>query len=266
MAHCKAAAEEHASGKWTVMPSGAGHDAQRIAEVMPSAMLFVPSINGLSHNFDEDTAAADLILGAQVYTDAAARMLHAAHNQRVSAGGWQRRVLAHDPWRPRPQSVPAISRAFKPGISDSARIVARPTSAAMVSCNAQLVGEDSLTLAAIEAALVVPAVQEMLETEIALAVAALGTPQLDGRLPLKYSKEFSLPPSMVDIFPTDVGTIRVFGLQVSHLNCFSTSSFRHGVCRNAMLLDLNLSNRRFTKQSKLITQIQQLLLITEWLC
>ena len=53
MAHCKAAAEQHAPGKWTVMPSGAGHDAQRIAEVMPSAMLFVPSINGLSHNFDD---------------------------------------------------------------------------------------------------------------------------------------------------------------------------------------------------------------------
>ena len=64
--------------------------------------------------------------------------------------------------------------------------------------------------------LVVPAVRELLEAEIAFAVAALETPQADGSLPLKYSKEFTVPPSMVDIFPKEVGTIRVFGLQVNH--------------------------------------------------
>ena len=114
------------------MPSGAGHDAQRIAEVMPSAMLFVPSINGLSHNFDEDTAESDLILGAQVYTDAAARMLLAAHDQRVSAGGWKRRVATHDPWRPRPQPVSATSTIprLESGVS---RECGRPSAASSSS-------------------------------------------------------------------------------------------------------------------------------------
>ena len=205
MSHCKAAAEQHAPGKWVVMPSGAGHDAQRIAEVMPSAMLFVPSINGLSHNFDEDTAESDLILGAQVYTDAAAKMLLAAHDQRVSAGGWKRRVAAHDPWRPRPQPVSATNMILSP--------------AASVSNHSELIREDSSILAAVEAALVVPAVRELLESEIGFAVAALGTLDADGSLPVKYSKEFAVPPSMVDIFPTEVGTIRVFGLQVSQPRC-----------------------------------------------
>jgi acetylornithine deacetylase/succinyl-diaminopimelate desuccinylase-like protein len=49
-----------AGGGWTVMPSGAGHDAQRLAEVMPAAMLFVPSIEGISHNFDENTSEPHL--------------------------------------------------------------------------------------------------------------------------------------------------------------------------------------------------------------
>ena len=48
------------------MPSGAGHDAQMLARVCPSAMIFVPSINGLSHNLAEDTAPADLAAGANV--------------------------------------------------------------------------------------------------------------------------------------------------------------------------------------------------------
>ena len=42
----EAAAERHAPGKWMSMPSAAGHDAQVIAQAMPGAMLFVPSIGG----------------------------------------------------------------------------------------------------------------------------------------------------------------------------------------------------------------------------
>jgi N-carbamoyl-L-amino-acid hydrolase len=57
------------------MPSGAGHDAQVIAQKMPSSMLFIPSINGVSHHWTEDTSDADIALGAQVYVDAVARML-----------------------------------------------------------------------------------------------------------------------------------------------------------------------------------------------
>jgi N-carbamoyl-L-amino-acid hydrolase len=48
------------------MPSGAGHDAQMLARVCPSAMIFVPSINGLSHNLAEDTHPTDVAAGAEV--------------------------------------------------------------------------------------------------------------------------------------------------------------------------------------------------------
>jgi N-carbamoyl-L-amino-acid hydrolase len=48
------------------MPSGAGHDAQMLARVCPSAMIFVPSVGGLSHNVREHTEAADLLRGAQL--------------------------------------------------------------------------------------------------------------------------------------------------------------------------------------------------------
>ena len=60
--HVEAAAEQHAPGNWMSMPSGAGHDAQTIALVMPAAMLFVPSIGGLSHVLEENTDDDDLVL------------------------------------------------------------------------------------------------------------------------------------------------------------------------------------------------------------
>jgi len=48
------------------MPSGAGHDAQMMRRLCPTAMIFVPSVAGLSHNVKEHTDAADLVAGAQV--------------------------------------------------------------------------------------------------------------------------------------------------------------------------------------------------------
>lgn len=48
------------------MPSGAGHDAQMLARVCPTGMIFVPSANGLSHNVAEHTDPADLEAGANV--------------------------------------------------------------------------------------------------------------------------------------------------------------------------------------------------------
>ena len=71
----QAAAEKHAPGGWMRMPSGAGHDAQIIGKKLPSAMLFVPSIGGVSHHFSEDTTEADIALGCQVFADAAAAIL-----------------------------------------------------------------------------------------------------------------------------------------------------------------------------------------------
>jgi N-carbamoyl-L-amino-acid hydrolase len=71
----EAAAAKHASGKFQRMPSGAGHDAQILAGIMPSGMLFVPSIGGISHHYSEDTSDDDLVLGCQVFVDAAAALL-----------------------------------------------------------------------------------------------------------------------------------------------------------------------------------------------
>ena len=76
--HLAEAAERHASGAWMHMPSGAGHDAQVLARRMPAGMLFVPSIGGVSHDFAEDTADADIALGCQVFATAAASILRAA--------------------------------------------------------------------------------------------------------------------------------------------------------------------------------------------
>lgn len=51
------------------LPSGAGHDAQVIAEAAPTGMIFVPSRTGVSHSPDEHTDPADLVAGAQVLVD-----------------------------------------------------------------------------------------------------------------------------------------------------------------------------------------------------
>ncbi len=64
------AAERKAPKRWRRMTSGAMHDATNVARVMPSAMLFVPSIAGISHSFEEDTAEADLVTGAEVLLEA----------------------------------------------------------------------------------------------------------------------------------------------------------------------------------------------------
>lgn len=51
------------------MPSGAGHDAQMLARVCPTSMIFTPSIDGISHNPAERTHPADLEAGANVLLD-----------------------------------------------------------------------------------------------------------------------------------------------------------------------------------------------------
>ncbi|KUE90851.1 Zn-dependent hydrolase [Cupriavidus necator] len=47
------------------LTSGAFHDAMYLADHCPTAMIFVPSKGGISHNAAEDTEGADLFLGAQ---------------------------------------------------------------------------------------------------------------------------------------------------------------------------------------------------------
>jgi N-carbamoyl-L-amino-acid hydrolase len=60
------------------IPSGAGHDAMCVAQVAPTAMIFVPSIGGRSHVGDERTAPADLDLGVAAL---AATLLAAAREK-----------------------------------------------------------------------------------------------------------------------------------------------------------------------------------------
>ena len=48
------------------MSSGAGHDAQMLARICPTAMIFVPSVGGISHNPAEHTQPADLVAGLRV--------------------------------------------------------------------------------------------------------------------------------------------------------------------------------------------------------
>lgn len=77
--HLESAAERHAPGKWQRMPSGAFHDAGIISAVLPSAMLFIPSIGGISHDFAEDSRDGDIVLGCQVLVEAAAAILAEAN-------------------------------------------------------------------------------------------------------------------------------------------------------------------------------------------
>lgn len=56
------------------MPSGAGHDAQMFARICPTAMIFTPSVDGISHNVNEYTTPADLEAGANVLLDVMLRL------------------------------------------------------------------------------------------------------------------------------------------------------------------------------------------------
>ncbi|MEO6446349.1 MAG: Zn-dependent hydrolase [Gemmatimonadaceae bacterium] len=48
------------------MPSGAGHDAQHMAQLCPSGMIFIPSVGGISHSPKEFSHARDITNGANV--------------------------------------------------------------------------------------------------------------------------------------------------------------------------------------------------------
>jgi N-carbamoyl-L-amino-acid hydrolase len=71
----EAASSALAGGRSVRMPSGAGHDAQVLATIMPAGMLFVPSIGGISHHWSENTADADIVTGAQVFVETCRRLL-----------------------------------------------------------------------------------------------------------------------------------------------------------------------------------------------
>jgi N-carbamoyl-L-amino-acid hydrolase len=58
------------------MPSGAGHDAQDIARIAPVGMIFVPSVDGISHSPKEYTRPADMANGANVLLQTVLRIDH----------------------------------------------------------------------------------------------------------------------------------------------------------------------------------------------
>jgi allantoate deiminase len=60
----RAAQEQGASAR--PIPSGAGHDSQMWAPHVPTAMIFVPSVDGRSHCPEEFTSAQDCAVGASV--------------------------------------------------------------------------------------------------------------------------------------------------------------------------------------------------------
>jgi allantoate deiminase len=59
---------------WRSMPSGAGQDSQLMATRVPTAMLFVPSVEGRSHSPAEFTEPADCVRGASVLATALHRL------------------------------------------------------------------------------------------------------------------------------------------------------------------------------------------------
>ena len=59
-------ASERAGFAWERVPSGAGHDAQAIASIAPMAMVFVPSVGGISHAIEEYSSPEDCANGTQV--------------------------------------------------------------------------------------------------------------------------------------------------------------------------------------------------------
>jgi N-carbamoyl-L-amino-acid hydrolase len=59
---------------FTKMVSGAGHDAQMLGRVSPAAMIFVPSIKGISHNPNERTESRDLVNGGNLLLSAVVKL------------------------------------------------------------------------------------------------------------------------------------------------------------------------------------------------
>jgi len=73
--HLEKSARLIAPNSWRYMSSAAGHDPMVIHEKLPCAMLFIPSIDGISHSFSEDSHESDIILGCEVLATATASIL-----------------------------------------------------------------------------------------------------------------------------------------------------------------------------------------------
>lgn len=65
---------------YKLMPSGAGHDAMNMVRLCPTGLIFIPSVNGLSHHPDEFTELDDIILGIDLLEEV---ILHYASEDAV---------------------------------------------------------------------------------------------------------------------------------------------------------------------------------------
>jgi allantoate deiminase len=70
------ATAEEMGVRWKPMVSGAGHDSQVMATGVPTAMLFVPSVEGRSHSAAEYTSPEDAARGANVLARALQRLAY----------------------------------------------------------------------------------------------------------------------------------------------------------------------------------------------
>jgi N-carbamoyl-L-amino-acid hydrolase len=67
------------------MPSGAGHDAMKLHEIMPQAMLFVRGLNsGISHNPLESSTCDDIELSVNAFSHLLDQLAHEHANQKAS--------------------------------------------------------------------------------------------------------------------------------------------------------------------------------------
>jgi N-carbamoyl-L-amino-acid hydrolase len=69
-----AAAAEELGLSAIELPSGAGHDAEALAQITPTGMIFVPSVGGVSHAPEELTEWPDCVNGANVLLNAVLRL------------------------------------------------------------------------------------------------------------------------------------------------------------------------------------------------
>jgi acetylornithine deacetylase/succinyl-diaminopimelate desuccinylase-like protein len=70
------AAAEATGEPFMTMPSGAAHDTMCVADTVPTAMVFVPCRDGISHSPDEDADPADAALGAEIMLNAIRSLVH----------------------------------------------------------------------------------------------------------------------------------------------------------------------------------------------
>ena len=56
----------------------AGHDSTNMKDIVPTVMLFVPSVEGVSHNEEEFTTDEDMVAGVEHFTEVVRRMADGA--------------------------------------------------------------------------------------------------------------------------------------------------------------------------------------------